>query len=588
MTDQTGRTAAPAAKKKKGLSRKTLYMLIALAAAALMMSLAAVIRGANDGREYALYYDQAVSAYDCGDYNTALSYLRKAYAKSETDECVVFMADCYEAQKNYTKALELLTALNSRKSDILSRIAALEEKCGRSEDAGRVTVAGKEYPVNTTGIVLDNMALGDGVLSELSSLYALSNLSAAGNGITSIAPISQLGGLTTLNLSDNSISDISPLSSLSNLRTLYLDNNPVADLSPLCSLSNLTTLSIKGVPVTDRQLAELSSALPNCAIHSETASKSSADITLGGVTFKSDVTELDLSGLGIRDISALSECRSLARLDLSGNSISDLSPLMDIPGLMWLNVASNNISDLSPIMGITAISALDARDNFIRSTAPLSMLTGLTELHLENNPLTSLSGLRRLRALETLGLGSTGLTDGELSELYDLGSLRLLNIKGNPALSGDAVHELKDRLPYCAVTHDELSFPVTIGGEEFPTDSEYVDVTGKSVTSIDGIEQLIMLETAYLGNNYISDVSPLQNLTNLRSIDLSNNMVYDISPLWNLTRLEYLNLAGNGIESVRALMGMTRLRHLDLTGNPLSQEQIDELQSALPDCQIYF
>ena len=278
MTDQTGRTAAPAAKKKKGLSRKTLYMLIALAAAALMMSLAAVIRGANDGREYALYYDQAVSAYDCGDYNTALSYLRKAYAKSETDECVVFMADCYEAQKNYTKALELLTALNSRKSDILSRIAALEEKCGRSEDAGRVTVAGKEYPVNTTGIVLDNMALGDGVLSELSSLYALSNLSAAGNGITSIAPISQLGGLTTLNLSDNSISDISPLSSLSNLRTLYLDNNPVADLSPLCSLSNLTTLSIKGVPVTDRQLAELSSSLPNCAIHSENTEEEMQDI----------------------------------------------------------------------------------------------------------------------------------------------------------------------------------------------------------------------------------------------------------------------------------------------------------------------
>ncbi len=587
MSDRTDSTAVPTAKKKKGLSKKTVYLLIAFFTAVMLMSLAAVVHGMNDEREYTLYYEQAADAYDCGDYNTALSCLRKAYGKSETDECIIFMADCYEAQKNYAKALELLTGLNSRDSDILSRIAELEEKNGRDGDAERVTVAGTEYPVNTDSIALDGLALGDGVLDELSSLYALVSLSAAGNDITSVATLAGLGGLATLDLSDNNITDISPLAALSNLRTLCLDNNPVADLSPLCSLSNLTTLSIKGIHVTDEQLAELSSALPNCAIHSDTASKVSTDITLGGVTFKSDVTELDLSGLGIRDISALSGCLSLVRLDLSENSISDLSPLMDIPGLMWLNVASNNISDLSPIMGMTSITVLDASDNSIGSAAPLSMLTGLTELRLDNDPLTSISPLSALSALETLSLCSTGLTDEELETLYGLGSLRSLNIEGN-AVSGDAIRELKERLPYCSVTHDELSLSVTLGAEEFPADSEYVDITGKGVTSIDGISRLTMLKTVYLGSNYISDVSPLQNLVSLRSIDLSNNMVYDISPLWNLTRLEYLNLAGNCIESVSALMGMALLRYLDLTGNPLSQEQIDELQNALPDCRIYF
>lgn len=588
MSRCTGSTPAPTVKKKKGVSRKVIYMLIALSAAALLMSLAAVISGVNDGRDYTLYYNQAAEAYDCGDYNTALSCLRKAYAKSETDECIIFMADCYEAQKNYAKAIELLTGLNSRSGDILSRIAELEEKDALYSNAERVTVAGTEYPVTTDGIVLDELSLGNGVLDELSSLYALSALSAAGNNISSIAPIAQLGGLTTLNLSDNSITDISPLASLSNLRTLYLDNNPIADLSPLCLLSNLTTLSIKGVPVTDSQLAELSAALPNCAIHSETASKRSTDITLGGVTFKSDVKELDLSGLGIRDISALSGCSSLARLDLSGNSITDLSPLMDIPGLMWLNVSSNSITDLGPIMGMTTISVLDASHNSISSAAPLSMLTGLTELKLDNNPLSSVSALSGLRALEALSLDSVGLTDAELPSLYALGSMRSLSIRGNAAISGEGLRELKAQLPYCAVTHDALSLSVTVGGEEFPTDCEYVDITGKGVTAIDDISRLTMLNTAYLGSNYISDVSPLQNLISLRSIDLSNNMLYDISPLWNLTKLEYLNLAGNGIESVRALMGMTSLRYLDLTRNPLSAEQIDELQSALPDCRIYF
>lgn len=579
-----GTNAAPT--KKKGLSKKALYLFTAIAAAALLMSAAVIIRNVNDGREYAGYYNEAVSAYDCGDYNTALSLLRKAYGKSKTDECIIFMADCYDAQRNYAKALELLYGLNSRKSEIADRIAALEQKSGQAKNTEKVIVAGREYPVNTTGIVLDNMNLGDGVLEELTQLYALNNLSAAGNGITYIVPISRLGGLTTLNLSDNSILDVSSITGLGNLRTLYLDNNPIADLSPLCSLVNLTTLSIKGVPITDKQLSALSAALPNCAIHSEEAAKSISDITLGGVTFKSDVAELDLSGLGIWDISALAECKSLNRLNLSGNSISDLTPLMDIPGLKWLNVSNNSISDLSPIMGISSIISLDASGNNISSTAPLSMLQGLDELLLSNNPITSLTGLNRLRGLETLDLSFTGLRDGMLRSLYDLGSLRLLNIEDNPELSGDAVRQLEELLPYCSIRHSPLSYSVMLGDVLYEPDTGYVDITGTGITSIDGIEELTKLETAYLGSNFISDVSPLQGLLNLRSLDLSNNMVYDISPLWTLSGLEYLNLSNNGIESVDALVGMSSLRHLDLSGNPISEEDIDRLREFLPDCRI--
>lgn len=593
MKDQNGtdlRSSAntPTVKKRRGLSKKTLYMLTAAAAAALVMSVAVIIRNVNDGRDYTTYYEQAVSAYDCGDYNTALSCLRKAYNKGKTDECVIFMADCYEAQRNYEKALELLNGLDRRSQEVTSRIGHLEEKRGQSASTEKVTVAGKEYPVDTAGIVLDNMHLGDGVLNELTQLYALSNLSAAGNDIHYIAPVSRLGGLTTLNLSDNNISDISSLTALYNLRTLYLDDNPIVDLAPLYSLANLTTLSIKGLPITDIQLAELSAALPNCAIHSEEAARSISDITLGGVTFKSNVTELNLSGLGIRDISALAECRSLNRLDLSGNNISDLSSLMDIPGLMWLNVASNTITDLSPLMGIGSIVNLDISGNNVMSAAPLSMMNGLVELHLEYNPLKDLSGLRNLRNLETLGLTAVGLSDDDLGYLYGLSSLRLLNIEDNPELTGDAVSELQERIPYCSIRHSELSYSVTFGDVRYRTDEEYLDITGLGLTGIDDIMHLTALTTAYLGSNYISDLNPMQNLTSLRSIDLSNNMVSNLAPLWSLTELEYLNLANNSITDLQPLMGMSRLRHLDLSGNPLSEEQIWELQQALPDCEIYY
>ena len=44
-------------------------------------------------------------------------------------------------------------------------------------------------------------------------LYALDNLSLAGNNISDIFKLAELGGLTTLNLEDNMITDVSPLSS---------------------------------------------------------------------------------------------------------------------------------------------------------------------------------------------------------------------------------------------------------------------------------------------------------------------------------------------------------------------------------------
>ena len=68
----------------------------------------------------------------------------------------------------------------------------------------------------------------------------------------------------------------------------------------------------------------LADALPNCAIHSETTEEETQDISFGGVTFSADITELNLSGMGLQNISALANCKNLTKLDLSGNQISDL------------------------------------------------------------------------------------------------------------------------------------------------------------------------------------------------------------------------------------------------------------------------
>ena len=61
-----------------------------------------------------------------------------------------------------------------------------------------------------------------------------------------------------------------------------------------------------------------------------------------------------------------------------------------------------------------------------------------------------------------------------------------------------------------------------------------------------------------------------------------------MSPLAALSNLETLDLRSNQISSVYPLKRLTNLKKLDLTGNPLTEEQVEELRQALPDCEILF
>ena len=175
------------------------------------------------------------------------------------------------------------------------------------------------------------MALSAEELDTLSKLTNLTALSLNDCGLTDASAVSGLTKLRSLSLSDNEIKDISALRGLSELRTLYLSGNPIEDLTPLYSLTGLTTLDIRDREITDTELAELEKKLPNCTVFSDEATVEVKDLSLGGVDFKSDVTELDLSGRGITDISVLADCTALVSLNLSGNEVSDISALVNMP-----------------------------------------------------------------------------------------------------------------------------------------------------------------------------------------------------------------------------------------------------------------
>ena len=101
------------------------------------------------------------------------------------------------------------------------------------------------------------------------------------------------------------------------------------------------------------------------------------------------------------------------------------------------------------------------------------------------------------------------------------------------------------------------------------------------------IETLVAnLNTLYLHDNQIVDITPLNQLNNLETLDLYGNQIVDIAPLQQLINLNRLTLHDNQIVDLSPLVANTGLGEgdwLNLENNPLSDqarnEQIPALQA---------
>lgn len=546
--------------------RKKLIIVCAAIVAVLAVMLALILALKNGGTEseYSNAFKQAQEYYYAGDYDNALTKLREAMEAKKTDECLLLMSRCYEAKYDYVNAIAILESSTSGSDEIKSEIERLK-KAKEDYDSGKIVViCGEQYDVETTSLDLSKKGAGSAALKDIAKLTELTSLKLSDNKIDELDFLTPLKKLTSLDLSNNKISDIKPLKKLSSLRTLHLDGNEIKDFSPLYDIDSLSMLTIGQMDISASQLKELKAKLPNCIIYSDDAKEDVIEIKLGGKTFKNNVTELDLSGCDVHDITLLSACTKLEKLDLSDNSISDISALVDLPNLKELDISNNRISDISPLMSVPKLEYLNLSDNRIKSVAALQDLSGLTELNVSGNELGSIAAIGRLTNLKTLWMDKVSLSDADLEELYNLKNLKKLSIKDNADLSEAAVATLKKKLSGCSISHSELKSEIVLGGKSFAVDAENVEANG-------------------LG---LSDISKVSGFTNVKHLDLSNNSISRLSPLSTLKTLETLDLSNNSISDVSALTSLKNLKQLWLNGNSISADQIQALKAALPDCYI--
>ena len=551
-------------RKTRGKKRVIMICGIAVAVLALMLVGTLLLKNSAQSKEYEQAYKQAQLLYYDGKYDEALEQLRNAMAIDKTDDCLLLMSQCYEAKYDYVNAIAILESSSSGSDVIKKRIEFLKEAKDRYESGQVVLICGEQYDIKTTVLDLSGKGIHSGRLSDIGRLTELTSLKLANNEITELEFLTPLEKLVSLDLSNNQITDITPLAQLKKLRTLHLDNNDIRDFSPLYDLSELTMLTIGGIEVSQSQIKELKTRLPGCLIYNDEANTDIVEVHLGGKTFKSDVTKLDLSDCSITDLSALSVCTSLEELRLSGNYIRDIGPLLDIPKLRVLDLSNNMISDIRPLMSITTLEHLNLAGNKISSITALSQLKQLKELVLNGNDIDGTQNLAKLSALKILGLKDTGISDADLERLYNLKNLTVLALENNPDITESGVNQLKKKLPQCKVTHSEFEKKIVLGGKEFSASTESVDASSLGISDISAATGFKRVRHLDLSNNVISSVTALSSLKTLETLDLSDNNISDVSPLYSLKNLKMLHIEQNG----------------------LSAEQVSELRAALPDCTI--
>jgi internalin A len=299
-------------------------------------------------------------------------------------------------------------------------------------------------------------------------------------------------------------------SKVAGVTSLDLSSKDIKDISPLQFFTGLKVLKLDSNQITD----------------------------ISSLSTLTNMEELHLDSNQITDISALSSMSNLQILYLQYNQVKDIHALTDLIKLKKIFLGTNLITDISPLGKQSDLEWLYLGDNRIEDIRPISNLTKLQFLELGSNRISDISSLSTLKELIFLNICSTDISDiSSLKDMTNLWSLWAFDskIKDISPLSG------KPNLIEAYLQRNEI--------------------TG----DIGTLENLPMLSTLNLSNNYIEGISSLGALKELTSLNLEFNKISDISKMSGLTGLQKLNLSNNNIKDINALAELPNLTELDIS-----------------------
>ena len=268
------------------------------------------------------------------------------------------------------------------------------------------------------------------------------------------------------------------------------------------------------------------------------------------------LSDLNISGTGVSDISALSSAEYLTKLDISSTQTGDISSLSGLEKLSTVAARDTRVTSIDALSGISALHTIDFSgcsignigSHFnslemnsinlagcgIRDMSPFSDCTVLSDLNLTGNPdLEDMSWLNKQNypGLQKVLLSKTGLDAEDLQFISSCPEITTLTLDG--------------------IQTDNLDFCKNSG------QLEYISAQGCGLKDISGLKGKEKLVNIYLSFNEITDIGAFSSIDMNYSnpeMDLSFNKIESLSGLPK-GRYDSLLIAGNKKDLASSLDG---------------------------------
>ncbi|XP_031548663.1 leucine-rich repeat and IQ domain-containing protein 1-like [Actinia tenebrosa] len=229
------------------------------------------------------------------------------------------------------------------------------------------------------------------------------------------------------------------------------------------------------------------SSLPACNMH--------------GVKRCPDLQSLTIHNCGLMAVESIEECTSIRELRVQDNCIEYVS-CRGIHNLEEIQLNNNNLTSVQGFDGCRGLRCLYLSNNKITRLGDLSSCCKLQTLCLDSNQLIMTKGLLSLPNLQSLSCANNHLPN--VKEIDSCQLLQSLNLQGNnlqqpPVLSNHVLlRELR-------LDDNSISTLEPLSKVWLPS-LRLLSASQNSISKLDSLEGLIMLETLDVSHNLISDL----------------------------------------------------------------------------------
>ena len=439
---------------------------------------------------------------------------------------------------------------------------------------------------------LETNAMGNGTPNDdyvtTANISSVLTLDVSGKSIANLTGIEDFTALTELNCASNQLTSLN-VTSNSALSFFYCNDNQLTSLD-ISSNTALNEINCASNQLTSLDVNSNTALIGlNCASNQLTSLDISSNTALYGLYCYSN----QLTSLNVTSNSALTllhcDSNQLTSLNISSNTAltwlgcySNQLTSLDVSSntaLSWLYCGSNQLTNLD-VSSNTALIGIYCGSNQLTSL-DVSSNTALSWLYCENNQLTNLD-VSSNTALNELYCASNQLTSLDISSntaLYELycysNQLTRLNLKNgnnsnmtdmdatsNPSLSCIQVDDATNTPPPGATWTKDA-------GASYSDNCHY----GETYVPDDNFEAY--LEANGMGNGTPNDdYVTTANISSVTTLDVSGKSIADLTGIEDFTALTHIECQNNLISSLD-LTYNTNLNHLECWNNNMTNLNVN-------------